>query len=382
MVGAGRAFWTERARSLLTAALSLLILSGGGAAAPVGYATCNVGGVRLHVITVDLNDPRVVVSPALAQGGPGHQESFSSFVSRLEPVAAVNGTFFSKRSFRPVGDIVIAHELAHFGGMGTALAFANDGVDCIRLPKSRRVEWGEYFAALAGGPLLVWNGFPKPMPGGEGFGDPHVFAKAAPRTAAGITRRNKLLLVTTIKGTSLGKLAKAMQALGAVYAVNLDGGASCAMWCDGRTVKSAGRDLTNVLCVYVKPEPVRTRALRAPRGLDWRAGHKRPPSTGFRGADRRIWIELPRSWEGEQSVRISSDRPLQPGTKVRVCLTGTMLDEVTELPAAVSVNLAAHPRPKHALWIALVDAEGKVLGCFERILKGTDVPPGVETGLH
>jgi len=365
----------------LATALSLLLLPHRGAAAPVAYAPRTVAGVRLHVITVDLNDPRVVVSPALARGGSGCQESFSSFISRLNPAAAINGTFFSKRNFRPIGDIVIARKLAHFGGMGTAIAFANDGVDCIRLPNSRRVDWWEYQSALAAGPLLVWGGFAKPMPGGEGFGDPHVFAKAAPRSAVGITRRNKLLLVTTIRGTSLAKLAQAMRALGAVYAVNLDGGASSALWCNGRSLTSAGRRLTNVLCVYVRDRPVRTRPLRAPRGLDWRPGHRKPPVTGFRGGDRRIWVELPKQWKGEQLVRISSDQPLSPGTKIRVRLTGTILDEIEDLPAAVPVNLAADPRPKHALWIGLVDAEGKVLGCLERILRGTDLPPGVETGL-
>lgn len=347
----------------------------------MSYAPRTIAGVSLHVITVDLNDPRVVISPALARGGPGSQESFSSFLSRLRPAAAINGTYFSKRSLKPVGDIVIGRQLAHFGGMGTALAFANDGVDCLRLPNSRRVDWWEYQAALAAGPLLVWDGFAKPMPGGEGFGDPHLFAKAAPRTAMGITRKNKLLLVTTRKGTSLGKLARALRDLGAVYAINLDGGSSCAMSYHGRTIKSAGRGLTNVLCVYVKPEPVRTRPLRPPRGLDWRAGHKQPPVTGFRAGDRKIWVELPRKWEGEQLLRISSDRPLAPGLKVKVCLTDALLDELDDLPATVRVNLAAYPRPKHALWIGLVDAEGKTLGRLERILKGTDIPQGVETGL-
>ena len=222
--------------------------------------------MRLHVITVDLNDPRVVVAPALASRGPGHDENFAGFISRLHPAAAINGTFFSKRNLLPIGDIVTGRKLAYFGGMGTALAFANDGVDLIRLPRGRRVDWWEYQSALAAGPLLVWNGFAKPMPGGEGFGDPHVFAKAAPRTAMGVTRSNKLLLVTTIAGTSLGRLAQALRALGAVYAVNLDGGSSCAMWHQGRTIKSAGRRLTNVLCVYLQPDPAKPHTLRAPRG--------------------------------------------------------------------------------------------------------------------
>jgi exopolysaccharide biosynthesis protein len=41
-----------------------------------------------------------------------------------------------------------------------------------------------------------------------------------------------------------------MQALGCEQALNLDGGASMAMYYRGRTVLSPGRKLTNVLLVY------------------------------------------------------------------------------------------------------------------------------------
>jgi len=214
----------------------LLCARSASAAEPVTYAHRTVAGVSLHVIDVDLNDRRIVVSPALAKKGIGQAESWSSFISRLQPVAAVNGTFFGKRNLRPVGDIVIDGKLAYFGGMGTAAAFTNDGVDFIRLPKSRHVDWSEHRYALGSGPLLVWDGFAKPMPGGEGFGDPAVFARAAPRTAAGVTKGNHLLLVTTSRGTSLGRLARALRDLGAVYAVNLDGGGSCGMYHKGRTI--------------------------------------------------------------------------------------------------------------------------------------------------
>jgi hypothetical protein len=283
----------------------------------------------------------------------------------------VNGTFFSKRSLRPIGDIVIGRRLVYYGGMGTALGFTPEGgVDAIRLPHSRRVDWWGYQSALAAGPLLVWNGFAKPWPGGEGFGDPHVFARAAPRTAMGITRDNKLLLVTTIAGTSLGALARALRDLGAVYAVNLDGGSSTAMWYQGRTVRSARRRLTNVLCVYVKPDAPARPPLRAPRGLDWRPGRKRPATIGFRVQGHRVWAELPARWEGEQVVRLGSDKPLPPDWKVMLCLNRKTVQETQELPADVTVNLDATPRPKHLLWVGVLDGEGKVLGSQQRILRG------------
>jgi len=322
------------------------------------------------VITVDLNDRRVVVSPSLAIGGVGKAESFASAVKRLRPKAAVNGTFFSKRNLRPVGDIVVGGRLAHFGGMGTALAFAADGVDFIRLPKSRRVDWTGYQGALAAGPLLVWDGFAKPAPGGEGFGDPHVFARAAPRTAVGVTKNNRLLLVTTVRGSSLGRLAQAMRDLGAVYAVNLDGGSSAAMWYDGRMIRSPRRQLTNLLCVYVKPAPVRSKPARLPRGLDWRAGHqKQPPAPviGFRAAGARVWAELPRQWRQEQTIQIRSDSPLPEGHTVSVQLDKRSICVLGALPAEVKVRIEGTPRPKHKLWIGLLNAEGKAVGSAHRI---------------
>jgi hypothetical protein len=368
LAGTGPRFWTERA-ALFAGAL-LLVAAGLCSADSVGYARRSVAGVALHVVTADLNDPRVVVAPALARGGPGRVESFSSFVSRLQPVAAINGTFFSKTSLRPVGDIVAGGKLLHFGGMGTAVAFASAGVDVIRLPHSRRVDWQPYRAALAAGPLLVWNGFAKPAPGGEGFGDPHVFASAAPRSALGITRTNKLLLVTTARGTSLGRLARAMRDLGAVYAVNLDGGSSVGLWYRGRTLASPRRSLTNVLCVYVKPQAPSRPPLRAPRGLDWRDGHRQAPLSGFRAAGLRVWVQFPKSWEGEQAVKVTADKPLPDGRAVQLRLNDKVIGAASSLPASLAINLHATRRYKHLLRVELVDAAGTVIGYLQKALPG------------
>ncbi len=368
---------TARSWISLLAVACLLLVLGPARSEPVCYAVREVAGLRLHVITADLNDPRVRVSPAVAQRGCGTSESFSSFVSRLRPVAAVNGTFFSKRDLRPVGDIVVGRKLVHFGGLGTALAFTDDGADAIRLPSAHHVDWGDYQCALAAGPLLVWNGFAKPAPGGEGFGDPHVFAKAAARTAMGITPENKLLLVTTITPASLGRLAQAMRDLGAVYAVNLDGGASCAMYYQGRTIKGAGRPLTNVLYITLCDKPAASRLRRSPRGLDWRAGHDRPPkasTSAFPAGEVEITIEWPRTWEGEQTLHLHSNRPLPPGQFLQVQLNREVLYNDPHLPAAVRLNLYATNRRKHTLWIGVVDTGGHIIGRYCRYFEGRRRP--------
>ncbi len=339
------------------------------AAQPVSYALKNVNGVHLHVIEVDLNDRRVVVSPAIAARGIGRAEEFSSFISRLKPTAAINGTFFGKRDLRPVADIVIEGKLVNFGGIGTAAAFCRDGVDFIRVPKSRHVDWSEHRAALGGGPLLVWEGFAKPMPGGEGFGDPHVFARAAPRTAIGITRNNHLLLVATARGTSLGKLALALRSLGAVYAFNLDGGASTGMWFGGRMIVRPRRPLTNVLCVYIKPEPTSNDKLRPPQGLDWRSGHVPRPNVSFRAAELRVRAKLPRKWEGEQIVSVTAEKPLPEGWQLSVRLDGETVAVAGALPADLLLDLSSLNGPKHQIWIGVLDAEGETVGRVERFFK-------------
>lgn len=336
----------------------------------MSYSRRTAAGVRLHVITADLRNPRVVVSPALAAGGIGTSETFSAAMRRLGPVAAVNGTYFDKKTLRPVGDIVIGGRLVYFGGTGTAIAIAKDGVDCIRLPKSRRLDWTGYRSALAAGPLLVWDGFPKPLPGGEGFRDPHVFANSARRTAVGITENNKLLLVTSVSGCSLPRLARAMKELGAVYAVNLDGGASAAMWYHGKQIRRPGRRLTNFLCVYVKPEPAGKGATRPPRGLDWRPPGNRPgptPVIGFRVGDLRVWAELPRKWRTEQSIAVKCEGALPSGSLVRVELNGGTIALLGGLPAEVPVRLTDEKRAKHQVWIGLVDEDGEILGSARRV---------------
>ncbi len=317
----------------------------------------------------------MVVSPALAAGGIGSGETFSAAMRRLKPAAAVNGTFFDKRTLRPVGDIVIGGRMVHFGGTGTAVAIADDGVDFIRLPKSRRLYWRGYRAALAAGPLLVWGGFAKPLPGGEGFRDPHLFAGSARRTAVGVTRDNRLLLVASVRGCSLPRLARAMKELGAAYAVNLDGGASAAMWYQGREILRPERRLTNFLCVYVKPKPAGKGATRPPRGLDWRPPGNRPgptPIIGFRVDALRVWAELLREWREEQSIAVKCEGALPPGSLVRVELDGAVIALLGGLPAEVKVKLPDRKRAKHEIRVSLVGGDGGILGSARRVFQAPE----------
>jgi len=103
--------------------------------------------------------------------------------------------------------------------------------------------------ALGGGPRLVAQGRPFVPFAREWFAS-RLFAVRAPRTAVGITAPGKLLFVTVDgggrrnTGMTLPELARLMVQLGAVDAMNLDGGGSATMVVGGRTVNepSGGRE--------------------------------------------------------------------------------------------------------------------------------------------
>ena len=254
----------------LIAALALLVaLPFSAHAAAIGYDCRTLAGVPAHVITVDLTQPGVKVSVAVARGGfPHANESFSSILSRTKPTAAINGTFFDKGTLKPIGDIMIDGRLVHKGLMGTALAITADNQAVMR-----RVTWGHaedwtaYETVLACGPTLVRDGAIDLDPAGERFRDPHVLG-AGCRSACGLTADGKLKLVSVTSGVRLRKLAEMMLALGCADAMNLDGGASTAMYYRGQTIVSAGRQLTNVLLAWENESAAPARDLSALPNLD------------------------------------------------------------------------------------------------------------------
>lgn len=69
----------------------------------------------------------------------------------------------------------------------------------------------------------------------------------AQRSALGLTGDGKLILVTTV--SKMSDLALIMNDLGCIDAFNLDGGASSALYVNGKYVKQAGRQLNTVLLV-------------------------------------------------------------------------------------------------------------------------------------
>lgn len=236
---------------------AVLLFAGGGQAlarsAGVAHRSVTSVGVRVNVVDADLNDPNVQVAAAVSRGFPRRMESWSSFLHRTRPAAAINGTFFDPRGLAPIGDVVVGGKFVHYGAYGSAVCVGARGtVSIFHEGRDARNGWTGYDSILCSGPRLVVGGKVILNPRAEGFRDPHLLGRAR-RSAVGLTRSNHLLLVTVPRPVTLGQLAFIMSELGAVEALTLDGGASSGLYYRGLTITRPGRALNTFLLVYDDP---------------------------------------------------------------------------------------------------------------------------------
>jgi exopolysaccharide biosynthesis protein len=209
------------------------------------------GPFKTYVVTANLNDPDVKVTPILSRRGIGSSESYGSMIRRTYPTAAITGTFFSPNNDLPTGDIVLGGRYIYFGGIGHAIAITPDNKAVIvARPVNRHVDWSGYETVLCAGPRLLRNGRVSVNPRAEGFRDRHMMYSRTPRLGVGVTKYNRLLFVSVKTPCHLSHLAAIMRKLGCVNAVNVDQGSSAAFYYRGRTIAKPGRTLTNMLAIY------------------------------------------------------------------------------------------------------------------------------------
>ncbi len=234
----------------------LLLLASHGAfgqSASVTYTISTVNKTRVHVIWVNLNDQRLMVQPVLAWDRVGQRQSFVSFLSVYQPMAQITGSYFSLRTSRPIGDVMIGGRLRWRGPVGTALAIRPDNrAEMINIPYGWLYSWPGYEHVIKGGVRLVKDGKYALSPREQGFRDPGLFRRAT-RTAVGIDRRNRLLMVAVGKPILLSDLAGIMKGLGCRDAMSLDGGTSTGLAHGVHVIMSPGRTLSSVLMVLPRP---------------------------------------------------------------------------------------------------------------------------------
>lgn len=218
----------------------------------VAYQFRTVLGHKVHLVTADLNTPGIAVMVEVAQGFPAKGTKLATLAKQRNALAAVNGTFFSTRSFEPIGDVVVNGRIV-FQAKRTRPAIAVTWDGKVRILSAHEVPelWRGYRFALVAGPRLLQRGVVTVSAEGDGFQDPSVLGRAR-RSAVGLTKANKLLLVVVQDKVSLARLSLVMKALGADDALNLDGGTSSGLYQGGLTRVAGTRSVPCALVVAVE----------------------------------------------------------------------------------------------------------------------------------
>jgi hypothetical protein len=190
-----------------------------------------------------------------------------------------------------------------------------------------RSAWTDVTQAVGGGPWLVRDGKVALDGVEEGFSRKEFVEQRHPRTAAGVTASGELLLVTVdgrqafSRGVSLSELAQYMLRLGAVRAINLDGGGSTTMVVRGLYVNGPSdgepRAVADALLVFgeaLTPRPSST-----------------PPVPPSQGGDSRI---APPLEGGDRGGKVQENGvTLRAGERVTLALTPDPLHGIVGSPS-------------------------------------------------
>lgn len=220
--------------------------------------TFKVGGksISAQMITVSLMHPKIKLDVVLAGDKAGKVENLSSIAKRSKAAVAINGTFFdayTKDSYKaPYGYIVSNGEIKMkaSGDKRTIFTYDNNLLADL-IPGgdfNERFNQGTIQGALQAGPRLLVDGKVALDVKAEGFKDPKILTGGGARSALGLTRDHKLILLTT-GGATIPQLAEMMKQAGAYQAMNLDGGASSGLYYNGKYLTTPGRQISNALVI-------------------------------------------------------------------------------------------------------------------------------------
>ena len=249
---------------------------------------------------IDLSSPTIDVSVLAADEEDGRL-SAGSFAEETGACLVVNGGFYLENDgdFEPVGLLISQGEFLQFATPGiywddkrydvhrAAIGFRADNQveigwvsshsDSVRIwplpvpnepgnpgaiPDSIAGELWDVTDAVSGGPALIKNGLNSITSYQEAFFGP-AGSEYHPRTAAGISEDGSLILLVidgrqrSSRGASFAELAGILKSLGAVDALNLDGGGSSTLVAQGELLnRPAGstfqREVVSAIAVHCK----------------------------------------------------------------------------------------------------------------------------------
>lgn len=214
-------------------------------------------GVKYNAVSIDLNSDKYEIGVSTGYDGTMESEPFADQIKRNNAIIASNGNFFSSYTAQGTreyyGTVVKKGIYDNKGSLGS-IGFNSDNraiffefIEKQRpdFLKEKDIQW-----AVSGDPIIVKDG--KNVTG-QFKTTRNDLDNPAARTAMGYTADNKLLIITSRRAT-IREMGDILLKLGAVNGVNLDGGASSALYYRGETVTPAGRNLNVIFYVKeVKP---------------------------------------------------------------------------------------------------------------------------------
>lgn len=240
------------AASAQPALLSIPTLSTAASAPtqPLAYERFTHGRAQYHSVIADLKSGRVVAETVASP----NLVSVWDLVGRSRATAAITGTFFDHSSQQPVADVLVDGKLVARGNRGSGVAVCWYGdVEIFDAKFREPFDWGNYQFGLRGAVRVVGNGRVNPNPASQAFRDSRIWGRAA-RTAVGVTRHGKFVMIATSTPVTLTELGSAMVSRGVVSGVSLDGGGSTCLYYQGSLVLPPKRKLNNMVILRVLPE--------------------------------------------------------------------------------------------------------------------------------
>lgn len=202
-------------------------------------------GTTVHMAAYDLaaTQARVVTL--------AHREPLRDWCARAQVAHALVGGFFVTSTGEPLGELRAAGirrpSVPFTAPWDAARSCVQVDGGEVRIARRSALPADPRGDLLQAGPLLVHEGAPVMLDGAdpEGFSaasgqfDSDITAGRHPRAALGVGHGVLVALVCDGRGIddaglSLGELAELMTSLGTREAINLDGGGSASLVCDGR----------------------------------------------------------------------------------------------------------------------------------------------------